>query len=243
MRLRVALLGLLGAAMVAGTGCAEQIMNGFTADQIFTDAGAARLSQAACKGDARAIERALRDGAQANTKGQFGITPLVVAVHCKSSNGVIKLIMAGGDPTYYIDGVYPIIYFAAAKSSPEIIRILIEAGADPNASKSDSNRSALMEAMSRGIDDGDWSAYEALLDCGADINKDYGAGKTIAIFAANQGQLDKLESLIDRGYRYQLDNLIGHIEVRAYREDLELKGRDIIARLKGLGGHSRAPPD
>lgn len=75
-----------------------------------------------------------------------------------------------------------------------------------------------------------------------DINLVYGSYNTIAIFAADMAQYDKVAELLDLGYNHDLMTLGAHVQARAIRPDLEPKRAKVKAMLEARGVKFRVPP-
>jgi ankyrin repeat protein len=129
-------------------------------------------------------------------------------------NGVQALLEAGADPNKPIGKEYSsVLYIAVGRDDPGVLKALLNAGADPNVYDLKSERTGLTEALSRGIHTNDWRHWEMLLEK-ADINRPYNKlGKTIAIYAANFNQFQRVVQLLEKGYSYRLRTLGRAVEI------------------------------
>eukprot|EP00741_Cyanophora_paradoxa_P002312 tig00000581_g2243.t1 len=120
----------------------------------------------------------------------------------------LRLILDGGaDVNEFCGGSAP-LHLAAARSSPDIIRILVERGAAleaRDAAREDSNRpypggrTPLLVAVHACKEGASLEAVEALLDAGADVGARDAAGRSGAAQAAAATNLELLRLLMARG--------------------------------------------
>ena len=132
--------------------------------------------------------------------------------------------------------------YAAAQEPVIFLKMLLKHGGDPNAGSVESGKSALMLAMSMGFHEDNWDNYYALLEAGSDVNRVYGSYNTIAIFAADMAQYDKLAELLDRGYNRDLTALGAHVQARSIQHDLESSRAKVKAMLEERGVGFPVPP-
>ncbi|WP_374569983.1 ankyrin repeat domain-containing protein [Phenylobacterium sp.] len=238
MKRIVVILSVVAASVIVGctqpAASMERKINGRSASELFPDPKVAALAKAACSGDEKTVARQIAAGANPNAVGNERAVPLLWAIRCRNLRGVEALLDGGANPNQLLGGDFSVVY-AAAQEPVEILKALLNHGGDPNAGSKESERSALMSAMSMGIHDDKWANYYAILEAGADINRVYGTYNTISIFAADMAQYDKLAELLDRGYNYDLSNLGAHVQVRAIRPDLEPKRAKVKAMLEARG--------
>ncbi len=91
-------------------------------------------------------------------------------------------------------------------------------------------------AFTRGVFERDWGNYYLLLDSGADIERTYRRGTTIAVTAAALGQPSKVLELLNRGYRRNLDELERIVAAREIvgNSSEESAKRDVLEFIQGL---------
>jgi ankyrin repeat protein len=182
----------------------EHVVGGKTAEDVFGP-GLAKLARAACTGDVPGVEAAIRAGADPNGVGFEGTTPLIWALNCENLSGMEALLKAGADPNVRFGNTTPIC-LAAQMENSEPLKLLLKHGGDADAYNQKSPWSALSLAFSLGMKKKDWTNYYALIDAGANVNRVHNAD-TIAQFAADMQQYDKVAELLDRGYSTGLDYL------------------------------------
>ena len=195
----------LALAAFAQAGCSladDHRVGGKTVDEVFANSKLVALSRSSCDGDLAGVSRAIKDGANPNGRGLRGSTPLFWAMSCHSVPGVESLLKAGADPNYRISGEFSATYAAATFDDPTMLKLLLKYGGDPNSTSELSHQSALWEALTKGVDSGNWANWEVLLDAGADIN-----GLRIAEDAAALNQYNRVVELLDRGYNCDLEHL------------------------------------
>ncbi len=89
-----------------------------------------RLYDAATLGDAELIEKLAAEGTNINVTNKYGMTPLLYATNWNRLDAVRTLIRLGADVRYHRNGESAL--FIATARDTEIVRLLLEAGADPN---------------------------------------------------------------------------------------------------------------
>lgn len=203
-------LAVFIAASLLQTACVaksegEQSIGGVSAAETFQDARVASLASAACAGNKSAVAQTIADGADPNARGREGVTVLLWAERCGNVDGMEALLQAGASPNLLTspNGVGPVTVAATLEDS-RILKVLLKHGGDPNAVSPNSPWTALRLAFSLGVDSGNWTNYELLLEGGADINRVY-EEQTIAEFAAALRRYDKVVDLLRRGYTGRLE--------------------------------------
>jgi len=199
-----ATLALLGAA---GTACAEHQVGGKAAKDVFSDPALMSLADAACRGDSEEVSTLAKQGADPNGLGFQGVTPLYWAITCENVAGMRALLKAGADPNLLFGGRFSATYQASTYRNPELLRLLLEFGGDPDSFSRQTDDTALMKALSIGIQKGDWRNWELLIRSGADINKSNEVYNTVAVNAVFRGQFGKVVELLDLGYTCDLPRL------------------------------------
>jgi uncharacterized protein len=159
------------------------------------------VADAAKRGDAAAVTKLLKQGADVSAAHPDGMTPLHWAAERGETAIADTLIHAGANLSAVTRlGQYTPLHLAARSGSGGVVRSLVKAGA-PVAALTASGSAALHLAAASG----DVDSLNALLDAGADINiKDTENGQAPLIFAVSQGHLEAVKALIKRGANVNL---------------------------------------
>jgi ankyrin repeat protein len=89
-----------------------------------------QMFAAAKNGDSAEIRKLVTEGADVNARGPHGGTPLLTATNYNRLDAVKTLLELGADVKYQVGGMSAL--FTAVGRDTEIVRVLIEAGADVN---------------------------------------------------------------------------------------------------------------
>lgn len=216
--------------------CMEHKQGGKNVEEVFTPASLASLAKAACEGDVEEVRALAARGVAVNGTGQQEITPLLWALSCKNARGVKALLEAGADPNQKADGGLTAV-LAAVNYDPELLRLMLRHGGDPNAVYEDGRRTALHEALTRGVHTGDLTSLKVLLAAGADLNRVPAKGAPIAEAAITYGRPSIALLLLDHGYRHDLEGLARWLHGSLIDPaSEEFRQRDmVISRLETLG--------
>lgn len=151
---------------------------------------------AAGKGDIKALQQLLNEGATANTKGgKRSNTGLMEAAYRGQTEAVKFLISKGASVDAKNIAGETALIFAVRGGHTEIISLLINKGADVNA-KATHNKTALMMAATSGRA----GIASILIEKGADVNiKTTMDGETALMLAVQYGHADVVELLINKG--------------------------------------------
>lgn len=128
--------------------------------------GVTPLHRAAEAGDAAAIDRLLRAGANANAVTRYRVRPLSLAVLGTHVDAVRALLKGGADPNALMGEGEPVLLTAARAGNLDILKALIEAGGDVNARERFYGQTPLMWAA---IED-HAAVIDELVAKGADVN-------------------------------------------------------------------------
>ncbi|GED99762.1 hypothetical protein nbrc107696_02090 [Gordonia spumicola] len=93
-------------------------------------AATARLHVAALTGDVDGVRRAIADGADLESRGAHGRTPLVAATKNRHAASAIALLDAGADPNAKDDLQDSAFLYAGAEGFDDILRATLRHGAD-----------------------------------------------------------------------------------------------------------------
>lgn len=134
-------------------------------------------------------------GADVNTKGDYGETPLSLAL----ANGNIiltkRLLKAGADPKATRWNGETALMIAAGAGSAEEVRLLLDAGLDVNAAEPNRGQSSLMWAAAEGHSE----VVNLLLQRGANVNGTTKSGFTALAFATMKNDSRSVHLLIEAG--------------------------------------------
>jgi cytochrome c len=154
---------------------------------------AAAIHEAAKKGDVAAVAAALDSGADVDQSDGSG-TPLYLAVRAGHFAVAKLLIERGADvnasPT---PALGPALIPALAKRRVDLIKLLLDGGADPNSRRNREN--AIHIAAGSGCLD----CVKALVEAGADVNAKTKDGKTPIHLAKFKGHRDVADYLMSHG--------------------------------------------
>ena len=161
-----------------------------------TWAATSEVADAAMRGDRAAVRAALARKADVNTPRIDGSTALHWSVERDDVAMADLLLGAGAQVTARTrEGVMP-LQIAATNGSATMIRRLLLAGADPNASLTATGDTALMMAARTGTAD----AVRLLVEAGAKVNAvESWGGTTPLMWAVSEGHADATRLLIAAG--------------------------------------------
>lgn len=218
MRLSLKSIGHIGALLCATfvlAGCGDNPLSNFfrgplfyefTPDhemspvyssEVFPDAEGKRIARLIVKKKYRQLEEAVKNPALVNIKGKFGITPLWLAVRLQDREAVRILLSAEAEINVEIDWVHTIVC-QAAEGDSEILKMLLDAGGDPNMPTS-AGASHQGRPLHRAVLVGSKKNIDLLLNAGADINGGDESGSPALESCDVVGALDIFLYLLERG--------------------------------------------
>ena len=209
-------------------------------NELDASTGETLLHAAARRGDGAEVEELLRRGADPNVVSRYGHTPLHAAV--------IPAVPGGGDARAYYAGLPegPSAAGAARGGDPRVLRALLEAGADPNATHKH-GRTAIFETAVSGRTD----LAEILMNAGADVDPELNENGYTALHAASQFSPQMVRLLIRAGISPDVPDINGYAPIHwaldNRHRDRELVGEIVTMLLnEGADGvlpdpHGRAP--
>lgn len=197
---------LLPLFFVASISHAGLQLGGRTVEQTYEDPKVASLVNAAVDGHVAEVERLIAAGANPNTVGKDGTTPLFWALNSKSTPGVEALLKAGADTgkvTPQSRG-YSSMALVSGGNNPELLALLLRYKGDANGLNAATIKTKPLYLAAA---QGRLQNVKLLLDAGADVNVHDDTGLSAATVAAAMGEFEIVSLLLDRGYTYDLGSL------------------------------------
>jgi hypothetical protein len=160
-----------------------------------------------------------REASGPNGERALPALPLYQAVFAHDYQAAAKLLDTGVSPNVLLYSKrWSPLMVAIAYQDKEMVDLLLRYGADINYVSNDpadytplgvALSTALREALRGGGEDPtlDFSMFHHLLDCGADVNLEFGDDQDIAILSATLGQMNVVNELLSRGYHRDLSKL------------------------------------
>jgi|HubBroStandDraft_1064217.scaffolds.fasta_scaffold40546_2 hypothetical protein len=214
---------------------AAQTFGNQTADQIFARPADAALAKAACRGDAAAVQAAVKAGGAPNAVGKdidasdqdpWTFTPLVWAVTCRSQAGVEALLTAGANPNQSGANGETAVTIAVRLAYPEGLKLLLQHGGNPNAEGRFGVAALILVNSSP-------ETLQVLLDAGADCRS--GSGATLVGGLTDPGHWQELAAALRAGCAAASSDL-AYAARNAQQDDADDPYRDdAIAALKARG--------
>ncbi len=152
------------------------------------------LADAAERADNAAVEKLIREGADANAAQVDGTTPLHWAVHHDNPSMTAALLRAGARANALNRYGMPPLALACAQGSAAIVKLLLDAGADPNATLKGGETMLMLAARA-----GNLEAVNALLARDARPEARERLGQTALMWAAAEGHTAVVRSLLAAG--------------------------------------------
>ena len=156
-----------------------------------------RLYNAALVGDNSNVRALLDEGVDINYRAggyEQGATPLMAASQKGHIETVTLLLLEGADVNAVTNLGETALYFAL--EHPEIIKLLLYAGADTELATTTTYSTPLHLAAS---EEGLTETVKALIDAGADVNKINTFGFTPLYWASMNGNTENVKLLLDAG--------------------------------------------
>ncbi|WP_438867427.1 ankyrin repeat domain-containing protein [Pseudomonas sp. L1(2025)] len=179
---------------------------GKTVEQVYEDPKVASLVNAAIDGRVAEVERLVASGANPNTVGKDGTTPLFWALNSKSASGVEALLNAGADTekvTPQSRGFSPMALVSGG-NNPDLLALMLRYKADANGVNAATIKTKPLYLAAA---QGRLQNVKLILDAGADVNVHDDTGLSAATVAAAMGNFEIVAFLLDRGYTYDLSGL------------------------------------
>ena len=194
-------------------------------DELYQNKSIQALAEAAGAGDVKAIDRFFSAGGDINAKGTNGMPVLFWPLRERNKKGFLKLLQLGADPDQQWNTGSSITELVAGLEDPDYLKMVLNAGGDPNLTNAKSHKTPIFQAVKFGFTEN----IKILLDFGADIdNATNSAQETpvsdalaigdykTALFLAKSGANLQLNDAWGNSLRYRLEK----------RLDLPEKGDD-----------------
>ena len=167
------------------------------------------LAFAAWEDQLEVVEALLDSGAKVNARNPRGTTALM----CARSGPLVARLLEAGAEVNLTDGsgrnaLFEVVEFAES----EAVKLLLDAGAEPNVQDPDSEETVLMRAAENREDGAE--IVVMLLAAGAEMNAD-GLSGTALSRALSRGSLATVRALIDAGARMEIPNWFPPLEAAA----------------------------
>lgn len=180
-------------------------MSNADANNVFSDAKAVALANAALAGDSARMHLLIGEGANPNAQGKDDVTLLEWALLRQSKPAMTALLDAGANPALPGLGGDTVLHLAAKANDPSYLKLLLDHGADPNAphgmTKAPPIDAALMNP--------DTAAFDLLLAHHADPNRADRLGDTPLHVAAQVHKPQCVLALLKAGADPNLRNKRG----------------------------------
>ncbi|WP_165403532.1 MULTISPECIES: ankyrin repeat domain-containing protein [unclassified Duganella] len=181
-------------------------MFGKSANEVFDDKKVVSLVNLAMRHNEMGVKQEIGSGADINSSGQRGMTPLIWAIVKRDPEAVSLLLKLGANPNFYQEqpngtiGLAPPVFLAASAGESKILRLLLEHGGAPGTEHNE------VSALMHTLDAQHYDCAEILLAHGADINFTSGASELSAfIKAASVGYYDRALWILNHGYTHRMD--------------------------------------
>jgi ankyrin repeat protein len=158
------------------------------------DRGYAALHLAVWQGNLAAVETLLEYGADVEATTRTKKRPLYLAVEAGNTEIVAALLVHGAVPDADVQGLTA-LHEAVRRGEVEAARLLLDYGADVNATTYDLREPLFLAVLSRKA-----NVIKLLLDRGAEPDSFFTEDPPTALhLAAHYGDVDAMEALLDRG--------------------------------------------
>lgn len=196
------------------------------------------VADAAERDDLVTVQALLANGADVRAAQGDGMTALHWAAYHGNPDLAGAVLGAGGDVTATTRiGAYTPLHLAARVGSGPVVRLLLEAGADPSAASQDVGGALPIHFAAEA---GGADAIDALVAHGADVDAREGAwGQTPLIFAASAGRTDAVKALLAHGADVGAASTAVSIPDRYARDREDRARRDEILQARKEGREPR----
>ena len=157
--------------------------------------GTTALHWAADRDDPELVELLVRAGANVRAANRYGVTPMWLA--CVNGSAVVieMLLKAGAEANTVLPEGETVLMTAARTGKVDAVNVLLGRGAAVNATEGWHGQTALMWAAAEDHPD----VIDALIERGADIHARSNGGFTALLFAAREGRIAAVRTLLKAG--------------------------------------------
>lgn len=202
-----------------------------------------QLFQAVEENDGTRITTLMLRGAEVDPRREEdGFTPLMVAVQAGKLSIAALLLENGADPNLRSTDVFrdpPLMYALNDKESLEMVRLLVDKGADVNAWNGTGKSNALMKAITLGESE----IVRVLLEAGADVSAKNGKGANAVLRARASRDLDIQRMVRERWEQMRLSEPVTMSKLsereKAVFELMLTEGASDAAVAARIGGFSQ----
>jgi len=221
-------------------GCATRF-GGMTVTDAFPDERVSGLVLAVCWGNFTEADRELKAGADINKVGREGISPLIwVMVTTKNASKMEYMLTHGANPNYRGGQAgASAMYFAAGGDRPDLLKLLLEHGGDPDLAVPHGYTPLGIAVLQRRFEN-----IKLLIEHGADMRySTLPKAESVANTAAGQGRFDYVAYFLEKGLDHNLPDLAKDVYIRHVppNSDAQRWKDKVIEMLKARG--VKYPPD
>ncbi len=159
----------------------------------FTAAMDKELVEAIIKHDDKGVQKTLDSGANPNADGDFGKSPIAIAIMTQNIKALEVLIKNGANPNHRHQNGATAAIEAIKCEDGNYLAVLLKAGLNPSIQNGETPLifSAIAEARR--------DYYQTLVEKGADLNAKTSSGRTVTSLLIAVGWYEEVKELITRG--------------------------------------------
>ena len=181
----------------------------------FSEPKTIALVKAVESGDAQKIKRVVADGANINTQGKDGVTPLLWAIWSKSKGGFLQLLELGANPNLQLTsgelaGESATSISASATNDSYWLETILKHGGNPNLINPNGFVHKNTTPIFNAIDSRRVGHLDLLILAGANLDHQNDGGYTPLIYAASCYWYEGVYRLLEAGADYKKKTAAGH---------------------------------
>lgn len=209
---------------------------GNTVNQVYNDAKVTAMINAAMEGRTQDVAEFASQGADVNSVGTDGTTPLMWAIKARNWQGTEALLKAGADPNFATEkfkGISP-MWLMLGGNSLEGLALMLRYGGD---AKGDSQTDMTDRPLNLAASEGRLENVKLLVAAGADINDHDAFGGSAADAAVVSSHFEVVAWLLEHGYNYDLNGLAKGVQIIIVPPDSEAQRwkNTVISMLEKRG--------